>query len=42
MDQEGGAIAGKKPEDPTQIKDCLKESAVNHGQREEYKEKIER
>jgi|TARA_B110000503_G_C7086091_1_gene387343 hypothetical protein len=42
LDNEGGAIAGKKPVDPKQIKDCLKESAVNHNQREEFKEKIER
>ena len=35
-------MAGKKPDDPSQIKDCLKESANIHNQREEYKEKIER
>ena len=42
LDNEGGAVAGKKPEDPKEIKNCLKESAVNHNQREEFKEKIER
>ena len=42
LDNEGGAVAGKKPEDPQSIKDCLQGSAVNHNQREEFKEKIER
>lgn len=30
LDNEGGAVAGKKPEDPKEIKNCLAKSAVNH------------
>ena len=42
MDQDGGAIAGKKAEDPSDIKNCLQASAAGHKQSEEFKEKIER
>lgn len=42
MDQKGGAVAGKAPDDPKQLKDCHDKSAWGHGEREEFKEKIER
>lgn len=42
MDVNGGAKAGKEPENEMAIAECLDLSAVGHGQREEFKEKIER
>ena len=41
-DQNGGARAGKEPEKEVAMNECLDLSAVGHGQREEFKEKIER
>jgi len=42
LDSTGGALAGKNPDSPEKIKECLVESAVGHNEREEIKEKIER
>ena len=44
MDKLGGPNHNlpKDAESPAKIKDCLDKSAVGHGQREEFKEKIER
>jgi hypothetical protein len=42
LDAQGGAIAGKQPEDPKQMQECLKDTVVGYGKREEFKEKIER
>lgn len=41
LDVSGGAAAGKEPINPKDIKECLDASAVKHGQREEFKEKID-
>jgi len=42
FDLNGGIIAGKEEEEIAKYNECLEQSAKNHGQREEFKEKIER
>ena len=41
-DANGGAVSGNQPDGSKQMGECIKESVVGHGKREEFKEKIER